>query len=136
MKRHLILGAVVAVLAALIAVPAEAAEWCLDDPALTFAAPHASHMTLYATEGVQGTSHAGALKKAHITFRAKPGKRAGTMDIDVHSNIRDSVQGTFATLLIVSSQPFGAGTVYGMVVGNSGHDMHVSFNFSYPPHGS
>jgi hypothetical protein len=132
MARRVLIGVAVGLLAAFVATPVEAAEWCLNDPALVFSAPHAKQkITVYATEGVQGADHAYALKNSHVDFKAKPGKRAGTMGLDVHTNIRGRDHDSFSTVLIVSSQPYGAGTIYGVVMGSSHHDMHVIFEFAY-----
>jgi hypothetical protein len=132
MIRRFILGVAVGLLAAFIATPAEAAEWCLHDPALVFSAPHSKHkITIYATEGVAGAAHENALAKSHLDFKAKPGKGHGTMQLDVHAKIPGKDHDSFATVLVVSSAPFGAGTIYGVVFGRSDHDMHVSFQFVY-----
>jgi hypothetical protein len=133
MFRRGILGFAVAVLAVMVATPAQAAEWCLHDPALVFSAPHTKHirLTVYATEGVQGAEHARALEKAHLDFKTKPGKAPGTVNLTVHANVPGSGHERFATVLVVSSEPFGAGTIYGVAMGTSGHDMHVAFDFAY-----
>lgn len=133
MFRRVILGLAIGALAALVATPVEAAEWCLHDPALVFSAPHAKHtkITIYATEGVQGEQHASALTKAHFNFKTEPVKDHVTMKVTVHANVPGQGHESFATVLIVSSEPFGAGTIYGVAMGTSGHDMHVSFEFLY-----
>jgi hypothetical protein len=130
--RRLFIAGTIGVLAALVATPAEAAEWCLHDPALVFAVPHSKHkITIYATEGVQGAQHEQALKKAHIDFEAKHGKRHGTMRLIVRAHIPDEHHQRFATVLVVSSEPFGEGTVYGVVMGQSGREMKLDFVFVY-----
>jgi hypothetical protein len=133
MIRRLMVAVAVAVLGLLVAAPAQAAEWCLHDPALVFSAPHAKHtrLTVYATEGVQGADHAGALERAHLDFKTKPGHTPGTVQVDVHANIPGNDHERFSTVLVVSSEPFGAGEVYGVTMGTSGHDMHVSFSLVY-----
>lgn len=133
MFRRGVLGVVVAALATMVATPAQAAEWCMHDPALVFSAPHVKHarFTVYATEGVQGAQHAWALEKAHIDFKIKPGKLPGTVNLTVHANVPGQGHERFATVLVVSSQPFGAGAIYGLTMGSSGHDMHVTFDFLY-----
>jgi hypothetical protein len=132
MIRRFILGIAVGVLAAVVATPAEAAEWCLNDPALVFAAPHAKHrLTVYATEGVQGAEHAGAMRHTHLELKTKPGAKRGTMDVSVHANIPGGGHGRFTTMLIVSSEPYAAGEIYGTATGVSGHDMVVSFQLEY-----
>jgi hypothetical protein len=133
MVRRLLLGGVLGIFLACLATPAQAAEWCLNDPALIFSAPH-SHLklTIYATEGVQGFQHAGALARAHLDFNAKPGKLAGTMQMQVKAKIEGKDHDTFATVLVISSRPFGAGRLYGVTTGTSSHDMNLTFQFAYP----
>lgn len=133
MIRRFIIAVAVAFLGILVATPASAAEWCLHDPALVFSAPHAKHtkITIYATEGVQGAEHAGALAKAHVKFKTKPGKTPGTIELDIHANVPGKDHQHFATVLVISSQPFGQGTIYAVTMGTSGHDMHVRFVLVY-----
>lgn len=133
MFRRGILSVAVAALATMVATPAQAAEWCLHDPALIFSAPHVKHtrFTVYATEGVQGAEHAWALEKAHLDFKTRPGKAPGTVNLTVHANVPGKDHQSFATVLVVSSEPFGAGTIYGLAMARSGHDMHVTFDFLY-----
>jgi hypothetical protein len=132
MIRRFILGIAVGVLAAVVATPVEAAEWCLNDPALVFAAPHSHHkLTIYATEGVQGAQHTAALRHTHLGFKTRPGKEHGTIGVEVHANIPGNDHDRFSTVLIVSSQPFGAGEIYGIATGTSGHDMKVAFELAY-----
>jgi hypothetical protein len=133
MFRRLLLGVAVGAVAIVVATPVEASDWCIRDPALVFSAPHAKHtkITIYATEGVQGQQHASALRKVHLDFKTKPGKGRGTINVTVHANVPRQGHERFATVLIVSSEPFGAGTIYGVAIGTSGHDMHVSFEFLY-----
>jgi hypothetical protein len=131
MLRRRLVGIAVGFLAAFIASPAQAAEWCLHDPALTFAPPHAHRVTIYATEGVEGTAHLAALHKMHLDFDAKPGKHHGTMHLRIRLKIPDVDHHRFATLLVVSSEPFGAGTVYGVDTGTSGQTMEVEFDYVY-----
>lgn len=132
MFRRLILGVAVGLLAAFVATPVEAAEWCMDDPALVFSAPHAKHkITVYATEGVQGAEHASALRKAKVHLEAKPGKGRGTMDLEIRAKIPADGHARFLTVLLVSSKPYGAGTVYGVVRGSNDHDMNLRFELAY-----
>jgi hypothetical protein len=132
MLRRVVIGVVAGLFMAGTAVPAEAAEWCTDDPALSLAAPHASKITLYVTEGVMGSAHLDALRKAHIDHKIRPGKAPHSLHVTVHGNIPSDRFGSFSTLLIVSSRPFGAGTVYGSTRGVGGKPMQLSFDLSYP----
>jgi hypothetical protein len=132
MIRRVIVAGVIGILAALIATPAEAAEWCLHDPALVFKAPHSKQrITIYATEGVQGTRYESRLKHAKLDFEAKADKRHGTVHIRIRANIPGKGHESFATVLVVSSAPYGAGTIYGVVMGRSGHRMELAFEFVY-----
>jgi len=130
--RRFIVAVSVAVLGVFVATPVEAAEWCLNDPALVFKAPHSKHkLTVYATEGVQGALHEPSLKHAKLDFEAKPGKGHGTIHLRIRSMIPGKDHESFATVLVVSSQPFGQGVVYAVVFGRSGRRMEVTFDFLY-----
>jgi hypothetical protein len=132
MIRRLIVAGAIGILTVFVATPVEAAEWCLHDPALVFKVPDSKQrITIYATEGVQGTRYEGRLKHAKLDFDAKADKRHGTVHIRIRANIPGQGRESFATVLVVSSEPYGAGTIYGVVMGRSGHRMELSFEFHY-----
>jgi hypothetical protein len=133
MIRRFVLGAAVGLLAAMLATPVQAAEWCVDDPALTFDAPHAHKLTLYLTEGVQGSKHVSALRDAHHDLKTTPGKATGAVDLQIRVKIHGHDRESFSTMMMVSSAPFGAGTNYGMVTGTSDHEMVLHFTMVYQP---
>jgi hypothetical protein len=80
---------------------------------------------------VMGSVHANALHKGHIDHKERPGKVAGTLNVTVRGNIPSDRFGSFSTILIVSSEPFGAGTIYGITRGRDGKRMELSFDVSY-----
>jgi hypothetical protein len=132
MIRRFIVAVAVGALAAFVATPVDAAEWCYHDPALVFKVPHSKHkITVYATAGVMGTQYERRLEHAKLDFEAKPGKGHGTMHLRIRANIPGKDHESFSTVLVVSSQPFGDGTIYGVVTGRSGHRMELSFDFVY-----
>ncbi|HEV8382132.1 MAG TPA: hypothetical protein VGQ29_11125 [Gemmatimonadales bacterium] len=132
MIRRLIVAGAIGILTVFVATPVEAAEWCLHDPALVFKVPDSKQrITIYATEGVQGTRYEGRLKHAKLDFDAKADKRHGAVHIRIRANIPGQGRESFATVLVVSSEPYGAGTIYGVVMGRSGHRMELSFEFHY-----
>lgn len=130
MIRRFVIAVTVAVLGAFVATPVQAAEWCMRDPALVFKAPHSKHtFTVYATEGVQGVQNEASLRHAKLEFEAKPGSRKGAVRLRIRSTIPGGNHRSFATVLIVSSEPNGQGTLYGVVMGQSGHPTELIFEF-------
>lgn len=136
MIRRALVGVAVGVLAALLAVPAEAAAWCINDPALHVDAPHAKKITIFLTEGVMGAEHAAALHSPELKHEGRPGKKAGTLSIQIRERIHSGEHATFATLLIASSEPYGGGTVYAWTTGSSNTWMVLDFLLDYTPDGA
>lgn len=158
MKRWSIAAAAAGFLAVCVAVPVQAAEFCLADPPLNIQTSPGESFTVYVTEGVLGSEHQAALSLATITYttsplatgapdraRAETSPDRGTRHpektappineksvlVTVYDSIpSDSSGTTFATMMIVSSQPFGHGVVYGSVNGTSGSTMSVSFGIN------
>jgi hypothetical protein len=131
MIRRALVGVTVGILAALVAVPAEAAEWCVTDPALHFDAPHSKKITIYLTEGVMGAQHANALHSPEMKHEARPGDKAGTLSIWIHERIHSDRHKTFGTLVIASSEPYGGGVVYAWTTGSSESWMDLHFLLDY-----
>jgi hypothetical protein len=126
MKRWRIAAAAAGLVAALVAVPAQAGEWCLHDPQLTIQTSHGQSFTVYVTEGVMGSQHQATLASAKIGYTTRAlSKKA--LSVTVYDYIPSDAYGTFATEMIVSSRPFGAGVVYGSASGTSGSTLKVWF---------
>jgi len=128
MRRWMIAAGVAGLTAACLAVSAQAAEWCLRDPQLTIRASHDQSLTVYVTEGAIGTQHQATLALSKISYTARSDKKGLT--VTVYDYIPSDQYGTFATEMIVSSQPFGSGLVYGTATGGSGSTMTVRFRIS------
>jgi hypothetical protein len=130
MKRWSIAAAAAGFLALCVAVPAQAAAvFCLTDPPISIQTSPGESFTVYVTEGVLGSEHQAALSLATISYATSPINRKSVL-VTVHDYI-PSDSGTFATMMIVSSKPFGQGLVYGSVVyGTSGSTMSVSFGIN------
>ncbi len=125
------MAALAGLLAACVAVQAEAAaELCLVDPRLVIQLPSKDYLTVFVTEGAMGTEHLPTLHLAEITYTAEATADKHTAQVTVYDYIPDDAIGRFTTLMIVSSEPFGAGTVYGSANGTSGVTMTVPFLIS------
>ena len=125
MNRWRIAGAIAGLLAACVVVPAQASEWCIHDPQLIIQMPKGHSVIVYVTEGALGSQHQAALTSARIGYLARSNGH-----VTIYDYIPRDSQGSFPTELIVSSQPYGAGTVYGSTFGRSGSAMVVSFYVS------
>jgi hypothetical protein len=126
MKRWSIAAAAAGFLAVCVAIPAQAAEWCVHDPAISIHTSSGPSFTVYVTEGVQGLQHQPALALAKATYRAR-GAGENSVVVTIYDYIPSDASGTFATMMVVSSKPFGAGVVYGSSYGTSGSTMSVVF---------
>lgn len=126
MKRWRIAAASAGLVAALVAVPVQAAEWCLRDPQLTIQTSKGDSFTVYVTEGVMGAQHQAALASAKTTYTTRAVSKSSLL-VTVYDYIPTDRFGTFATEVIVSSEPYGAGVVYGAASGTSGSSMKVWF---------
>ena len=135
MNRWRIAGVVAGLLAACVAaVPVMAMEWCLDDPSYTVTTPSGNTVTVYVTQAVLGSQHAGALQSSKLTYTSAGVGLLGLAETSV--TISDTIPadryGTFPTEMTVSSEPMGAGTVYGQASGTSGIPMAVTFTLNTP----
>jgi hypothetical protein len=130
MKRWSLAAAAAGFLAVCVAVPAQAAaEFCLADPPLSIQTSPGDSFTVYVTEGVWGSEHQAALGLATLSYRTSPVNKKSLL-VTVNDSIPTDSSGTFATMMIVSSQPFGHGVVYGSSTGTSGSTMSVSFGIN------
>jgi hypothetical protein len=126
MNRWRIAAAAAGLMAALVAVPVQAGEWCLHDPQLKIQTSHGESFTVYVTEGVMGPQHQATLAYAKLGYTTRAVSKSSLL-VTVNDFIPSDAYGTFATEMIVSSQPFGAGVVYGSATGMSGSTMKVWF---------
>ena len=126
MKRWSLAAAAAGVLVALLAVPAQAAEWCLVDPPVSIQTSPGESFTIYVTEGVMGPQHQAALAGAKVFYTTRVSTPKNVFVV-IYDFIPSDASGTFATEMIVSSRPFGGGVVYGSAYGTSGIPMWVSF---------
>jgi hypothetical protein len=126
MNRWRVAAVVAGFLAACVAVPAQASDWCIHDPQVIIATPGGHSVTVYVTEGALGSQHQAALAAAKIGYLTSAASK-GTLRVTVFDYIPRDEHGNFPTEMIVSSEPFGKGVVYGSVYGTSGVPMAVSF---------
>ncbi len=126
MNRWRIAAAAAGLLAALVAVPVQGAEWCLRDPELNvLISPHNS-ITVYVTEGVMGSQHQASLTLSKTRYTTHTFNKASVV-VRIYDYIPTDSHGPFATEMIVSSRPLGGGVVYGSAYGTSGSTMSLSF---------
>ena len=126
MNRWRIAAAAAGLLAALVAVPVQGAEWCLRDPELNVPISAHNSITVYVTEGVMGSQHQAALRLSKTRYTIRTVNETSVL-VTIYDYIPTDSQGTFATEMIVSSQPVGSGVVYGTAYGTSGSTMSLSF---------
>jgi len=126
MRRLRIAAAAAGFLAACVAVSVQGAEWCVHDPELTIRTSPTQSFTVYVTEGVMGEQHQAALASAKTGYRTVVVSRKSVL-VMVYDLVPSDASGSFATELIVSSQPFGSGHVYGSVYGRSGTTTRIWF---------
>ena len=112
-----------------VAVPAQAAEFCLVDPELSIHLSRNETITVFVTEGVVGEEHRAALALATAGYTTRTVSRKSVV-VTVYDFIPTDSKGTAATMMVVSSQPYGAGMVYGTAYGTSGTIMSVSFGIN------
>jgi hypothetical protein len=127
-------------------VPAEAGQWCSDDPPLTISAPNMTPVTVYVTTYALAPGKQADVNRESITYATHPTSLPHTILVTVYDYIPTGRYGTFSTGMIVTSQQptqlqlnawmsttpppsqmAGAGTTYGYTQGTSGTTMAVSF---------
>jgi hypothetical protein len=129
MRRWSIAAAAAGLLAVCVAVPAQGAEWCMRDPAVSIQTSPGNSITVYVTEGAMGSNHQAALTSATTTYATYAARKANVLVV-VYDYIPTDSYGKFATMMTVSSKPFGSGVVYGSSYGTSGSTMSVWFLIS------
>jgi hypothetical protein len=147
MLRRVIVVAAISVGIVLSAgVPAEAGQWCSDDPPLTISAPNMTPVTVYVTTYALYPGKQADVNRESITYTTLSTNRPNYILVTVYDYIPTGRQGTFSTGMIVTSeqpsqtelntwmsktpppsQMAGAGTTYGYTQGTSGTTMAVSF---------
>jgi hypothetical protein len=127
MKRWSMAAAAAGLLTLCVALPVQAvAEWCTIDPELSIqTSPHES-FTVFVTEGVEGSQHQAVLVLAKASYTIHTASKKSVL-VTVYDYIPGDTGPTFRTRMIVSSQPFGAGTLYGSAYGTSDTTMSISF---------
>ena len=126
MKAWRVAAAAAGLLAALVAVPVQGAEWCERDPAVNVPITEDESITVYVTEGVMGSQHQASLALSKTRYTTHSTSKSRVL-VTIYDYIPADSLGTFATEMIVSSKPFGGGVVYGSTYGTSGSTMSLSF---------
>ena len=134
MNRRFALCGVVAVVGVGAMAPTAGAyeEWCEADPAVVIRTPGGNTVVVHVTNAALGTAHAAALRAASISSTVQAGGGAGT-DVEIEVTVPDDAVATgFATRTMVSTLPWGAGTVLATDTGNSGRVMKLRFRLDIP----
>jgi hypothetical protein len=126
MKRWGLAAAAAGFIAICIAMPVQAGEWCQHDPAVNIHTSAGESFTVYVTEGVLGAQHQPALASAKITYITR-NAGAESVFVVIYDKIPTDSYGTFATEMMVSSEPNADGVIYGSSYGTSGTAMSVPF---------
>jgi hypothetical protein len=129
MKRWGLAAAAAGLFAVCVALPAHAAEFCIVDPELSIHLSRNETITVFVTEGIVGEEHRAALALATAGYTTRTVSRKSVV-VTVYDFIPLDSKGTAATMMVVSSQPYGAGMVYGTAYGTSGTIMSVSFGIN------
>src|SRR5687767_3132230 len=106
--------------------------WCETDPAVVVHTPGGSTVVVHLTNAALGTEHAAALRAATITTTVQAGS-GSTTDVEVEVTVPDDAHATrFATRSVVSTGPWGDGTVLATDTGKSGQPMKLRFRLDVP----
>jgi hypothetical protein len=129
--------------AALAMAPAAAAEdWCDMDPRLPVVTPGGSRQDVYVTVGALGSTHRRALHQAAIGWTAKSitGGTEVTITVTVpldesqtpdRTGARSADRTPFPTRAVVSTQPYGKGTVLARKDdGKAGTEMRLTYSLN------
>ena len=134
MIRRFLLSTGVAALGVGALAPAVAAveEWCATDPAVPIRTPAGSTVVVHVTNSALGTQHEAALRDAAITTSVKRARGSGT-DVEIHVTVPDDrFASGYPTRAVVSTRPWGAGTVLATAAGKSGRVMKLRFHLDTP----
>lgn len=99
-------------------------DWCGSDPPVTIQLRDGNQVTVYVTEFAQGP-HQAALDAAQVSYRLRDEGRVRINDL-----IASDDGSQFATRIVVSSQPWGAGRIYGTAQGQAGDTLAVTFRLN------
>ena len=128
--RKLLVSAVFAVAALASTVTPAAAwwNWCEEDPAVAIVTPGQQTVQVWVTIQAAGISNPALLSTSTVTYVATPDQGGTRVLLGVKVPKLDT---HYATHIIVSSQPYGQGTVYGQSEGfTTARDIHVAFELA------
>ena len=131
MAKWRLVAAAAGVLAAFVAVPAEAGgDICIKDPTFVAVTPSGISVTLHLTIYGNGSVNYQAVQAAQITGLSE--KLAGQFDnVTLTAYTPNGPAGVFQVNYVVSTQPFGGGTVLHQVSSHSGIYQSMTFVLPY-----
>jgi hypothetical protein len=114
--------------------PASAANtWSDTDPLEVITTPAGNQVPVYVNIGVEGTQHLASAQAASITYAVQPVQAGRATSVTVTVLVTcDGLDSPYRTRTYPSSQPFGAGTLYGTVYAFCGQRMTVQFTLQTP----
>ncbi len=138
-RRSFCMTAGAALLSAAWAASVRAAEeWCTFDPAMVLTTPHGNEVVVYVAQSGQGLQHLGDLQAATLSYSSTGRNLSGRHDdtaTQFHIFVTvpsDPIDGTFATMVQVSSGPNASGTIYATAQGPSGTTLDAVFTVPLP----
>ena len=133
MRRRLVVG-VAAVLLALALTPTVwADEWCQNDPAVVIRTPAGKTVVVHVTNYALGAQHLNALNAARIDQAVRPAANGHGTQVAIEVTVPDDAYASgFPVRSVVSTKPFGRGTVYDDESGLSGNTLRLSFRLDVP----
>jgi hypothetical protein len=128
MLRRVILVALTGVgLVLSVGVPAEAATFCMDDPAVTISAPNMAPVTVWVTEVAQDPQNLPSLHASRIRYTVNPTSYPNVFAVSMYDLVPTGQYGKFQTWMAVTTLANGGGEMYGWSTGYSDNEMAVSF---------
>src|SRR3712207_3360296 len=129
MLRRMFAGLAAVAVAATVALSgapaAHAEDWCDVDPPVKVTTPGGSTQTVHLTVSALGDTHRQALQRAAVSTDVKA--VGGGTRVTITVTVPQDGTGAFPTRAVVSTQPFGRGTVLGSASGTAGGAMSVSY---------
>jgi len=110
-------------------------QWCDSDPALLIQTPAGGVVLVYVTVGAQSAIYTPntLISSIQPSYTAVPKSNGAATRVSVFVTVPASLLDPFfATRVIVSSGPYGTGTVYSRVQGVSSEQMASVFDLALP----
>ena len=133
MRRRLVAGAAAVLLALALTPTAWADEWCQSDPPVIIRTPAGKVVVVHVTNYALGRQHLKAVVSARIDKSVRPAANGRGTDVGIDVVIPNDAHATgFPVRSVVSTGPFGRGTVYDDESGVSGNTLRLRFTLDVP----